>query len=89
MKSGRTYRRPTLILHARQADTARFGVIVSKKVGGAVQRNRTKRILRHRAAELMGNYPAMDVVVRALPHEGNLRQDLESAWKQAAQGCGS
>jgi ribonuclease P protein component len=82
MKSGRKIRRQTLILHAVKSDTPRFGVIAGKSLGSAVQRNRTKRILRHAAAEMMMEPPFMDVVVRALPHSGDLRGDLSSAWAQ-------
>ncbi len=65
-----------LVLHAATADTPsretsrvpRVGFIVSKAVGNAVVRNRTKRILRHQmAARLAALPPGTDVVVRAAP----------------------
>jgi ribonuclease P protein component len=46
----------------------RVGFVVSKAVGGAVTRNRTKRVLRHLAAARLSRIPAgCDVVVRANP----------------------
>jgi ribonuclease P protein component len=46
----------------------RVGFVVSRAVGGAVARNRTKRRLRHLMAERVGELPAgTRVVVRALP----------------------
>jgi len=47
---------------------ARVGFVVSKAVGNAVVRNRTKRILRHQMAARLQTLPAgTDVVVRANP----------------------
>ncbi len=46
----------------------RVGFVVSKAVGGAVVRNRTKRVLRHLvAARLEGIPDGFDLVVRANP----------------------
>ncbi|GAA1800039.1 ribonuclease P protein component [Agromyces neolithicus] len=61
-------------LRSREAGTdARFGFIVSKKVGGAVRRNLVRRRLKAACYELLGDESAaaglggVDVVVRALP----------------------
>lgn len=52
---------------------SRFGFVVSKAVGGAVQRNLVKRRLRHVARELILEIPeSLDVVVRALPGAAEL-----------------
>jgi ribonuclease P protein component len=45
---------------------ARIGFVVSKAVGGAVIRNRTKRVLRHLVAAQLNRIPdGFDLVVRA------------------------
>lgn len=47
---------------------ARFGFVVSKRVGGAVQRNLVKRRLRAASFESLRSRPSgADVVVRAQP----------------------
>ena len=65
-----------VVVHGRHAAAAdvtdrpgpRVGFVVSKAVGGAVVRNRTKRVLRHLvAARLTGIPAAYDLVVRANP----------------------
>jgi ribonuclease P protein component len=62
-----------IVVHANQADARagqppRVGFVVSKAVGGAVVRNRTKRRLRALMAARVGSLPAgLDVVIRANP----------------------
>jgi ribonuclease P protein component len=62
-----------LVVHARdRADLVtsgpRIGFVVSKAVGGAVTRNRTKRVLRHLVADRLPGIPtSLDLVVRANP----------------------
>lgn len=62
-----------IVIHAHRTDTrtdqpSRVGLVVSKAVGGAVARTRTKRVLRHQLAERMTVLPAgWDLVVRANP----------------------
>jgi ribonuclease P protein component len=47
---------------------ARLGLSVSRRVGGAVERNRVKRVLRERFAALVPELPpGIDVVVSARP----------------------
>nr|WP_277628443.1 ribonuclease P protein component [Arsenicicoccus dermatophilus] len=64
---------PLLVVHTNMTDTRsarppRVGFVVSKSVGGAVQRNLTKRRLRHAARARVAGLPAgIDVVVRANP----------------------
>jgi ribonuclease P protein component len=61
------------VVHANSTDTRagqppRVGFVVSKAVGNAVARNRTKRVLRHLMAARLDQVPAgTDLVVRANP----------------------
>jgi ribonuclease P protein component len=56
-------------MRSRESGTdARFGFIVSKKVGGAVRRNLVRRRLKAACHEVLGDgFAGTDVVVRALP----------------------
>jgi ribonuclease P protein component len=60
-------------VHANRTDARaelppRVGLVVSKAVGNAVVRNRTKRRLRHLVADHVNEIPCgTDVVVRANP----------------------
>jgi len=82
--------RPSLVLYAQLSPQPHFGVIVGKTVGGAVERNRVKRRLRHSALALIGG--GMNVVVRALPSARTagrgLSADLASAWADARRLLG-
>lgn len=65
-------------VRSRVADSdARFGFIVSKKVGTAVRRNRVRRRLKALSREaLLAGARDVDVVVRALPGAA------EATWPQ-------
>jgi ribonuclease P protein component len=55
-------------LERRPSDPARFGFIVSRAVGGAVERNLVRRRMRAVGRELIdAGASGADVVVRALP----------------------
>lgn len=99
VRRGRRAGRPLLVVHMRRAATdatdphvpgestppARAGFVVSKAVGGAVQRNLVKRRLRHLVRERLSLLPPGSlVVVRALPGAGGadhaqLALDLDAA----------
>lgn len=71
VRSGRRIKAGTVVGHF-VADSGvpgpRIGLIVSKKVGSAVQRNRVSRVIRHAAAAHLADLPKECVlVVRALP----------------------
>nr|WP_279538923.1 ribonuclease P protein component [Allobranchiibius sp. GilTou38] len=85
-----------LVVHAahvsRPADGSvvpRVGFVVSKAVGNAVVRTRTKRVLRHVVAAELGAVPAdVDLVVRANPPLAGaptprVREDLRRQLHQA------
>jgi ribonuclease P protein component len=97
VRRGRRAGRPLLVVHLRREITdphvpagstppARAGFVVSKAVGGAVQRNLVKRRLRHLVRERLSLLPPGSlVVVRALPSAGGadpaqLALDLDAAF---------
>ena len=89
-----------LVVHAHRTDTRadqppRVGFVVSKAVGGAVQRNLVKRRLREIArGELAGTPAGVDVVVRANPGAAqasfeDLRAALIPLWHKAIRRAGT
>jgi ribonuclease P protein component len=89
VRGGRRGARPTLVLHVRsrplEADPVRVGLVVSRKVGNAVVRNRVSRRLRAVCSARLDRWSAGDlVVIRALPASATatsaeLGQDLDRA----------
>ncbi len=69
--------RPTA---AADGDGARVAFVAGKKVGGAVSRNRAKRVLRAAARRLGAPWPGYDVVLIARPLTGRAPSaDLDAA----------
>lgn len=85
--------RPSVVVHANRpgmpdGGQVHVGFVVSRKVGGAIIRNRVKRRLRHLASAHLRSTPCgVSIVVRALPaaagEPDRLADDLNAAW----QGC--
>lgn len=72
IQAGRRLSGQHYMLFARRADQparpARFGVTVSKKVGGAVLRNKVKRWIRESCRRMQRDLPVgMDLVIVARP----------------------
>jgi ribonuclease P protein component len=69
-RTGKSYAHPLLILITApdQPDACRIGVAASKRVGGAVQRNRARRRLRHAIRPHLSRIlPGRDVLLIARP----------------------
>ena len=80
---------------ARAGQPPRVGLVVSKAVGNAVVRNRTKRVLRDLMSSRIGQLPdGVDVVIRAktdLPGTRTtiLAQDLDELLATVLRRAGS
>lgn len=72
---------------------ARVGLAVSRRIGGAVVRNRIKRRLRALARPLAeGSQAGKDVVIvaRSAAIEAgadSLRQEMNEVWRKAVEGA--
>jgi ribonuclease P protein component len=105
IQRGRRASTPRLVVHLAAADPADsvdpaghpadplVGFVVSRSVGGAVERNRVKRRLRGLVREHLTGLPVGSrVVVRALPAAAHapyrdLQADLDRALRSAARGA--
>jgi ribonuclease P protein component len=91
-RQGRSFGGRYFVLHLfPRADSAelnegpRLGLSVSRKVGGAVERNKVKRLLRSAVDQLVDRFdPASDVVVVARNEAGELceRDGLEGVKRE-------
>jgi ribonuclease P protein component len=88
-REGRSHASRYLVVYAfprtADADDARLGISVGRKVGGAVERNRMKRLLREAfwatAADLPDGY---DFVLVARPDAGELGRERGEAGVEEA-----
>ncbi len=78
VRRGRRTSTPHAVLYrmTSELDGPRFGIVVSKQVGGAVVRNRVRRRIQSICAGAVALIPTTDViVVRALPGASEVSWD--------------
>lgn len=69
-RRGKKFVSPYVVIYVRKTRRRynRLGITVGKKVGGAVQRNRARRIIRQAYQETESMFPTgLDLVIVALP----------------------
>ena len=72
----------TLFLLENDLRRPRLGITATRRMGGAVQRNRAKRLLREWFRKVRESLPAVDLVVN--PREGMDRMSAESLGRELA-----
>ena len=95
VKRGVRAAQPDLVVHAYRGEGSshgpEIGFVVTRAVGGSVQRHRVARRLRHLAYSMMNNLEPTDrIVIRALPGSrtatsARLQQELAAALDRARQ----
>ncbi len=87
-RESRSHGNRYLVLYAfprEDADGVRLGLTVPRQVGGAVERNRVKRLLREAFAVAGADVPSrFDVVIKARPDARELAEREGLAGVQAA-----
>lgn len=81
---------PELVVYVRKRKTGacRLGITAGKKVGGAVKRNRAKRVIREAFRRVCENLRAADIVIVARARTPKIKSTalegvLKSAFKKA------
>ena len=90
-RKGKSYAHPfvVLVVQANEASKVRVGVTAGRSVGGAIQRNRAKRLLREAIRPLLPDLlPGWDLILiarKALPAESlqDIRQALTGLLRRA------
>lgn len=95
VKRGVRAAQPDLVVHAHRGEGSpqgpEIGLVVTKAVGGSVERHRVARRLRHLVRSMMTNLEPTDrIVIRALPGSrtatsARLQQELGAALDRARQ----
>jgi ribonuclease P protein component len=99
VKGGMRRVEPDVVVHVRRGSDPdgtgpRVGLIISKKVGSAVERHQVARRLRHVARTMLGDLDQRDqVVIRALPSSrrvssARLEQQLRRGLRRAFESAG-
>ena len=96
VRSGVRAAQPDLVVHARRqthsvaGDSPQIGLIVTKSVGGAVDRHRVARRLRHASRAVLAELdPGDRIVIRALPSSrdassSRLEQQIHAGVRRAS-----
>ena len=91
-RSGKSYAHPLVVLLVLPASEriSRFGVIAGRSLGGSVQRNRAKRMLREAVRAILPNIkPGWDVIMIARqPILGARFTDIKLAMHQLFANAG-
>jgi ribonuclease P protein component len=90
-RTGKSYAHPlvVLVVQANEASKTRVGVTASRSVGGAVKRNRAKRLMREAMRPLLPDLlPGWDMILIARPtllaaSLQDIRQALKGLFRRA------
>jgi ribonuclease P protein component len=83
----------TVLVRPGDSGHARLGLAISvRAAGGAVARNRIKRLVRESFRQRQDRLPAADIVVMARPgiaswDNAGIRASLERHWERITQRC--
>ena len=79
----------TIVAATRSEPETRLGIVASRKIGGAVVRNRAKRLIREAFRHAVGPRSATDLVVIAKPASAGLgASDLERDYQATLKRLG-
>jgi ribonuclease P protein component len=77
-------RRMTIHAQPGEAGIARLGLAVGRRYGGAVQRNRIKRLLREAFRRIRHDLPPLDIVVLPRPGREPTVPELQESLRRLA-----
>ena len=86
----------TLLLRPNGSSTPRLGVVASRKLGGAVDRNRAKRLIREMFRQRLQSRSSIGVDAVVIPRRelldatfAELLHDFKTVWRRAADRLAS